>query len=265
MAEYEQNSNDFNIYIFRYKIDKLKKEPYIILIDSLKKLKNHTYIEKWAYELAKLYYKAEMEKECIRECSDLILWFGEGSYVEKAKILKAYYSGEVDKDEIIESLKNRAMKTSEATDTQSQEDEQDTDEDKALSEEDKVLDEESPDMGEDNDLSTVHETIEDEIEDAVSNIMKARPGLRRASRECREGCREFMTTGQSEIYKPTEEEAGTDMDIYKFIKTENKNEDLEKLEKLAENQGRYISDIRKLSSCGIDSKAIGKMPGTNYE
>jgi hypothetical protein len=65
-------------------------------------------MEKWSYELAKLYYKAGMEKECIQECTDLILWFGKGSYVEKAKLLKAYYSGEVDKDDIIENLKNRA-------------------------------------------------------------------------------------------------------------------------------------------------------------
>lgn len=100
--------NDYNNYIFRYKIDKLKKEPYDVLIESLKNLKLHSYIEKWAYELAKLYYKAGMEKECIQECSDIILWFGEGSYVEKAKILKAYYSGEVDKDDILEKLKSRS-------------------------------------------------------------------------------------------------------------------------------------------------------------
>lgn len=109
LSEYEAVApNDFNKYIFQYKIDKLKKEPYEVLIKSLKNLKKKIYIEKWAYELAKLYYKAGMEKECIRECSDIILWFGEGSYVEKAKILKAYYSGEVDKDEIINNLKNRA-------------------------------------------------------------------------------------------------------------------------------------------------------------
>ena len=110
LKEYEELApNDYSIYIFRYKIDKAKKEPYYILIESLQKLKEYAYIEKWAYELAKLYYKAGMEKECIQECSDLILWFGEGSYVEKAKILKAYYSGEIDKDEIIEGLKNRAL------------------------------------------------------------------------------------------------------------------------------------------------------------
>lgn len=109
LSEYKTAApNDYNYYIYRYKIDKLKKEPYDVLIDSLKKLKQYTYLEKWTYELAKLYYKAGMEKECIQECSDIILIFGEGSYVEKAKILKAYYSGEVDKDEIIEKLKSRA-------------------------------------------------------------------------------------------------------------------------------------------------------------
>lgn len=109
LKEYEQAAQgDFNIFIFRYKIDKIKKEPYDVLIESLKRLKHHTYTEKWAYELAKLYYKAGMEKECIQECSDIILWFGEGSYVEKAKVLKAYYSGGVDKEEIIERLKKRA-------------------------------------------------------------------------------------------------------------------------------------------------------------
>ncbi|MBE5968077.1 MAG: hypothetical protein E7255_14120 [Lachnospiraceae bacterium] len=99
---------DFYNYIFRYRIDKLKGEPYEKLINTLVTLKSTEYIEKWAYELAKLYYKAGMEEECIRECSDIILWFGEGSYVEKAKMLKAYYSGETDKDQMIEELKHRA-------------------------------------------------------------------------------------------------------------------------------------------------------------
>lgn len=96
---------DFYKYIFRYKIDKLKGEPYETLIETLETLKHTDYIELWAYELAKTYYKAGMEKECIRECSDIILWFGEGIYVEKAKMLRAYYSG--DKN-IMEELKRRA-------------------------------------------------------------------------------------------------------------------------------------------------------------
>lgn len=110
--------NDYNYYIYRYKIDKLKKEPYNVLIDSLVQLKQQIYLEKWMYELAKLYYKAGMKKECIQECSDIILIFGEGSYVEKAKILKAYYSGEIGKDEIIDKLKTIANKDITDQDTQ---------------------------------------------------------------------------------------------------------------------------------------------------
>ena len=65
-------------------------------------------MERWAYELAKLYYKAGMEKECIEECSDLILWFGEGKNVEKAKILRDYYSGKRDKNKLLQELKKKA-------------------------------------------------------------------------------------------------------------------------------------------------------------
>lgn len=109
LREYEKQApKDYNIYILRYQIDKLKGESFETQIQTLETLKEIEYIEQWAYELAKLYYKAGMEEECIRECSDIILWFGEGSYVEKARVLKAYYSGEADKDMIIEQLKQRA-------------------------------------------------------------------------------------------------------------------------------------------------------------
>lgn len=100
--------DDFYNYIFRYYIEKMKGATYESLIEILKELKKNEYIEKWAYELAKLYYKAGMEQECINECSDIILWFGEGPYVEKAKLLRSYYMGETDKDEIIQELKRRA-------------------------------------------------------------------------------------------------------------------------------------------------------------
>lgn len=99
---------DFYNDIFRYKIDKLKGESFEHLIEILENLKTTEYTEKWAYELAKLYYKAGMEKECIRECSDIELWFGDGTYVEKAKILKSYYSGDTDKNKIMEAIKRRA-------------------------------------------------------------------------------------------------------------------------------------------------------------
>lgn len=88
-------------FIFRYCIDKLNQEPYEILIDSLEQLKEHEYIEVWAYELAKVYHKAGMIDKCVRECSDIILWFGEGIFVEKAKLLKAFYAGEIKESQII--------------------------------------------------------------------------------------------------------------------------------------------------------------------
>lgn len=88
--------NDSYRFIFRYYIDKLKGEPLEVLVDSLEQLKEYEYIEVWAYELAKLYHKAGLKDKCVRECSDIVLWFGDGIYVDKAKLLKAYYVGELD-------------------------------------------------------------------------------------------------------------------------------------------------------------------------
>jgi hypothetical protein len=82
-------------YIFRYCIDKLSGEANEVLIASLEQLKEYEYIEMWAYELAKLYHKSGMKDKCVRECSDIILWFGDGIYVEKAKLLKGYYVGDI--------------------------------------------------------------------------------------------------------------------------------------------------------------------------
>ncbi|SHO53031.1 P-loop NTPase family protein [Anaerocolumna xylanovorans] len=96
-------SDDSYCFIFRYYIDKLKGEPADVLIDSLEQLKEYEYIEVWAYELAKLYHKAGMKDKCVRECSDIILWFGDGIYVEKAKLLKAYYVGEIDPVHILKA------------------------------------------------------------------------------------------------------------------------------------------------------------------
>ena len=101
-------SKDIYNNVFRYKIDKMEGKSFEHLIAILEDLKRMEYTEKWAYELAKLYYKAGMEEECIRECNDIELWFGEGTYVEKAKILRSYYSGDTDKNGIMEEIKRRA-------------------------------------------------------------------------------------------------------------------------------------------------------------
>ncbi len=87
---------DFYRYIFQYSIDKMTKAPIVKLIEDLEELKKTEYIESWAYELAKLYHKASLKDKCVAECNDIVLWFGDGDYVERAKALRAYYLGELD-------------------------------------------------------------------------------------------------------------------------------------------------------------------------
>lgn len=86
--------NDFYRHIFRYRIDKLRNEALDVLIFDLEMLKEENYMEDWAYELAKLYHKSGQKEKCIAECSDIILWFGSGTYVERARALRAYYLAE---------------------------------------------------------------------------------------------------------------------------------------------------------------------------
>lgn len=82
---------DWERYVLQYGMQKAKGEGYDVRIQTLQKLKALEYIEEWGYELAKLYHKAGREQECIQECCDLILWFGEGVIVEKAKLLRTYH------------------------------------------------------------------------------------------------------------------------------------------------------------------------------
>ena len=82
---------DPNQYILKYKILKAQEAPLTEQISALEDFKKAEYIEKWAYELAKLYHEAGMTSECLEECDDLILWFSEGKYVYKAMELKMKY------------------------------------------------------------------------------------------------------------------------------------------------------------------------------
>lgn len=79
---------DPNQYILKYKILKAENAPLEEQIEALVDFKKMEYVEKWAYELAKLYEAAGMIPECLEECDDLILWFSEGKYVLKAMELK---------------------------------------------------------------------------------------------------------------------------------------------------------------------------------
>ena len=82
---------DPNRFIFKYKILKAKKAPVEEQIALLEEFKKVEYVEKWAFELAKLYQEAGMISECLEECDDLVLWFSEGKYIYKAMELKMQY------------------------------------------------------------------------------------------------------------------------------------------------------------------------------
>lgn len=78
-------------YVLKYEISKAQGADIGTLIGILEELKEQEYSEEWAYELAYLYHKAGMSEKCIDACDDLILWFGDGPYVERALELKMLY------------------------------------------------------------------------------------------------------------------------------------------------------------------------------
>lgn len=82
---------DPNRFVFKYKLLKNKKAPIEEQIAALEEFKKIEYVEKWAFELAKLYQQAGMISECLEECDDLMLWFSEGKYIYKAMELKMQY------------------------------------------------------------------------------------------------------------------------------------------------------------------------------
>lgn len=97
-------SRDLHRYILRYRLDKGKGERTSVLIHTLEQLKDYEYIEEWAYELAKLYHEAGEDKKCIRECDEIILWFGHGEYVDLANELKAEVRGSSNAGAVSESM-----------------------------------------------------------------------------------------------------------------------------------------------------------------
>ncbi len=78
-------------YVLRYKISRAENADVQTLIAILEELKEAEYTEEWAYHLAYLYHKAGESEKCIDACDELILWFGEGIYVERALELKMLY------------------------------------------------------------------------------------------------------------------------------------------------------------------------------
>ncbi|MCC8168194.1 MAG: tetratricopeptide repeat protein, partial [Clostridiales bacterium] len=78
-------------YTLQYDMKKAQGADPTELIPILEELNEIEYTEEWAFELASLYHKAGMSDKCVEACDELILWFGEGSYVERALELKMLY------------------------------------------------------------------------------------------------------------------------------------------------------------------------------
>lgn len=79
-------------YLLRYLILKAKKAPLDQLIRALETYTASEVDEKWLYELAELYHKANMEEKCVNTCDQIMLLFGLGKYVDKAMDLKLEYA-----------------------------------------------------------------------------------------------------------------------------------------------------------------------------
>lgn len=83
--------HDNQRYVLKYNIKKAQGASFLELIPILEEFKDKEYTEEWAFELAYLYHKAGMIDKCIDACDELILWFGDGPYVERALELKMLY------------------------------------------------------------------------------------------------------------------------------------------------------------------------------
>lgn len=78
-------------YVLKYEINKAQGAEYKTLIANLEELKEQEFTEEWGYELAYMYHKAGMGDKCIEICDELVLYFGQGPYVERALELKMLY------------------------------------------------------------------------------------------------------------------------------------------------------------------------------
>lgn len=82
---------DSGRYILQYKLYEAQEVGIQERIAVLEEFMRHEPVEKWAFELAYLYHRAGMKEKCVEKCDEIVLWFGEGKYVEKAMELKMLY------------------------------------------------------------------------------------------------------------------------------------------------------------------------------
>jgi len=87
--EYSKSSqHDVSRFILYYDLRKAQNASDNELVGILEDYREHEIDEKYRYELAKLYYKTGRKEECIKTCDNIVLWFQDGIYVEKAVQLK---------------------------------------------------------------------------------------------------------------------------------------------------------------------------------
>lgn len=87
--EYSKSSqHDVSRFILYYDLRKAQNASDNELVGILEDYREHEIDEKYMYELAKLYYKTGRKEECIKTCDNIVLWFQDGTYVEKAVQLK---------------------------------------------------------------------------------------------------------------------------------------------------------------------------------
>lgn len=84
--------DDSRQHLLRYMILKEKKASDAQLIHSLECYVSTELDERWMYELASLYARANMVPECIQMCDRIMLMFGIGKYVDMAMELKTQFA-----------------------------------------------------------------------------------------------------------------------------------------------------------------------------
>ncbi len=85
--------HDSERYILQYRIAKAENKPDTELIGILEEYKRLDPDDRWMFELASLYAKADEVEKAIDQCEEIELWFSSGKYVQYAKQLYAQLTG----------------------------------------------------------------------------------------------------------------------------------------------------------------------------
>ena len=108
--EYSRTSqHDVSRFILLYDLKKAQNASDNELVGILEDYRDHEIDEKYMYELATLYYKTGRKEECVKTCDNIVLWFQDGRYVEKAVQLKEQLGVTLTKTQkgILEDVKKR--------------------------------------------------------------------------------------------------------------------------------------------------------------